>query len=178
MRNGVPTIHIHMEGTASATEVESVRRLFEDADIKVEAKATYGIGGDIPQLAIWILVISPAVTFLNEVAASTARQLVQSIWDSRTQDTGYQGILAVADSHYLPEANFSAQLEPNLPEAAYTDLSILANKLGRGKITYDSNIQRWVVDDVELRSQIELLNAERSALLQELRTPRWKFWRR
>jgi hypothetical protein len=178
VRNRAPAIHVHMEGTASATEVESVYRLFEDANVNVEVKATYGIGGDIPQIAIWILVISPAITFLNEVSASTARKLVQTIWNSRTQDTGYQGILAIADSRYLPEANFSAQLKPNLPEDAYTDLRMLANKLGRGKVKYDSEIQRWVVDDAELRSQIERLDAERSALLQQLHKPRWKFWNR
>jgi hypothetical protein len=169
-------IHVHLDGTASAAEVASVRQLFEEQGIEVDVDASYGIGGDIPDVAIWILVISPAVKFLNEIASSAARRLVEAVWDSRTRERGYQGIVAVADSHYLPEAKFSAILEPNLPMSAYADLHLLANKLKRGKIRYDSSARGWVVDDEELRSQLEYLYAERASLLLERRTPWWKLW--
>lgn len=168
---------VHVSATESPSDTPHIRRLLEGAGFRVEFDNRFGIGGGLPEVAFWILVITPATKFLNEIAAGTARHLLEEIWKSRRSSSGAQGYVAIADHHYLPEAKFSAEIPAGLPETAYTDLQVLAKKLKRGKVKFDVTEGGWVVDDRELRSQIEHLNVERLSFLRQLQTPWWRIWR-
>jgi hypothetical protein len=176
-----PPFEVRIDGNASAEERERIEDLFREFGTVPKVRADYGIGGGLPDsdLVFWIVVIISAKGFFETFGAEMAKRIVQALWNERAGNPKYtNGSIVLYEFGTESSPDFSVTLEPDLPEPAYVDLSLLAKSLKRGKVMYSYELSGWIVDDRELRSEIKHLYD--NFVFSSTRTaPRWwEFWLR
>lgn len=141
-------IEVLLEDSASTEDVVAVEEVFRDAGLAAVVKPAIGRKGvgDFP----WVVMFTvPLTAFLTAFAAAAGkdayaglRNLVRSIWSTRTQATGPSGSCIIVDKG----TRVWIHLKPGIPNKAYHALAEidLESLEPPAALIYNDNTGQWI----------------------------------
>jgi hypothetical protein len=139
-------IEVHVDRSASASELKAVEQAFREANMDAEVRADYEAYSALPPWAIYVAVPTAAIFWAGFVGAAGAdawkglRDLVGKLFRARGQSKNPKGsvVLTITDVH--EKVVFS----DGLPDEAYRSLlKIEITQTQCGQIQWDDKAGAW-----------------------------------
>ena len=145
MMNEAP-IEVHVDRSASTSELEAVEQAFSEAGIDAEVRADYEAYSELPPWAIYLAVSTAAIFWTGFVGAAGAdawkslRDLIGKLFRARDESKSPKGSVVVT----ITEVHERIVFSDGLPDEAYKSLlKIEITKTQSGQIQWDDKAGAW-----------------------------------